>query len=842
MNQKKRKLGKCAAVLLSAVLLLMSACGGTNEKGSGAQGKGENVSEELVPEYVYAADYIPLEEEQSYYNSQIVGGNLYNITYTSDETGDRVFLAKTEIQDGKMGETEEILSFDQESSPDDYYIADNGEIFLVVSRYPRNFYDVVTEGGSEDGEVSEDAGSEDGVSGDDVSGEGAEDSEPGDDVSGEGGEVFLPEEETPAESYDGSEDTTKYFLRRYSADGELLYETDLKDLAEEQDYFYVRNIAADGQGRVYLCLEDGIVLYDENGAQKGKIELGNGISWVDSMGAGKDGKIYICYYKSSENSSGYALTELDFENKKLGATYENFRGGNNGALRRGTDKDFVVYDQDGLYEYSLADQTMEKVLSWLDCDIDGSNVGTAAMDQDGKIIVLTRDWTAGSQQEIALLHKVKSEEVAQRETIVLGMLGSDSSVNSRVVEFNKTNDKYRITVKTYMDSYSWSETTYQDAITNFTNDLTSDNGPDILDISSLNLDLANYVRKGVIEDLTPYLEKSTVLDRSDFFERILEGATYDGTLAFIPSTFTLNTLAAKSSEVGDQPGWTLADLIAYSEAHPDAQLMEYANRESILQMMLMLNQNEYLDLSTGECRFDSPEFKELLTFANSFPEDFSMEDGRPTPLKIADGSLLLADASIYDFQEIQVVQAYFNEDVTFIGYPTKGDNNGCLMHPGDGYVINAKSGHKDGAWAFLESVLAKDITEDWSRFGFPSRKSLFEKLKEEVTKVEYVLDENGDPLLDENGEPIEQGSGGGMTWGSDDGENWSYTYHTTTPEEAAVVEELLQNAAFFSYSIDDELMKIISEGADAYFKGDKSVDEAVDVIQNRASLYVKENM
>ncbi len=834
MKKKTRKFGKCAAVLLSAALLLTSACGKTDEKGGGTPGKGESVAEELVPEYVYTADYIPLEEEQSYYDAQIVGGNLYNIRYSNDGTSDSTFLAKSAIQEDGLGESENVVSLEGGNSVDQYYVADNGEIFMVVSHRPEFYYETFEGDGSADGEDAQDPESEDGASGDDVSGEG--------DISEEGGEEFLPEEGQSGEFNDEGEDTAKYFLRRYSAGGELLYETDLADLAEGQDYFYVRNLAADGQGRAYLCLEDGIMLYDENGAQKGKVEFGNGISWVESMGTGKDGKLYVSYYKIGENGGGYVLNELDFENKKFGASFENFGSGNNGIFRSGKDKDFLVYDQDGLYEYSLADQASEKILSWLDCDIDGSNVGTAAVDPNGKIIVLTRDWSDDNRQEIALLHKVKSEEVAQRETIVLGMLGSDSSTNSRVVEFNKSSDKYRIIVKTYMDSNSWSETTYQDAITNFTNDLTSDNGPDILDISSLNLDLANYVRKGVVEDLTPYLDNSTVLDRSDFFERILEGATYDGTLAFIPSTFTLATLAAKASEVGDQPGWTLTDLIAYSEAHPDAELMEYANRESILRMMLMLNQNEYLDLSTGECRFNSPEFKELLTFANSFSEDFDFNDNRPTPMKIADGSLLLADASIYDFQEVQVVQAYFDGDVTFIGYPTKGDSNGCLLHPGNGYVINAKSGHKDGAWAFLESILARDITEDWNSFGFPSRKSLYEKLKERATKVEYVLDENGDPLLDENGDPIEMGSGGGMTWGGDDGEQWSYTYHTTTPEEAAVVEELLQNATFFSYSFDDELMTIISEGADAYFKGDKSVDEAVEVIQNRASLYVKENM
>ena len=39
--------------------------------------------------------------------------------------------------------------------------------------------------------------------------------------------------------------------------------------------------------------------------------------------------------------------------------------------------------------------------------------------------------------------------------------------------------------------------------------------PDILDLS--NLDVKELASKGVFEDMTPYLEKSSVLSKDDFF-------------------------------------------------------------------------------------------------------------------------------------------------------------------------------------------------------------------------------------------------------------------------------------------------------------------------------------
>ena len=101
-------------------------------------------------------------------------------------------------------------------------------------------------------------------------------------------------------------------------------------------------------------------------------------------------------------------------------------------------------------------------------------------------------------------------------------------------------------------------------------------------------------------------------------------------------------------------------------------------------------------------------------------------------------------------------------------------------------------------------------------------------------KAEYAKDENGEILLDENGEPIVLGMGG---FGYDD---WNYTYHPVTEEEVATLMKLIDIARPVP-SQNTEIMDIISEEAEAFYNGQKSVDDVAAQIQSRASMYVGEN-
>ena len=274
---------------------------------------------------------------------------------------------------------------------------------------------------------------------------------------------------------------------------------------------------------------------------------------------------------------------------------------------------------------------------------------------------------------------------------MIGMIYSNSNLSSKIVEFNKNNDKYRVTIKTYMDENNWSEKSFEDAIANLTNDILSGNSPDILDLGGL--DIENLANKGVLEDLAPFLEKSTVLNKNDFFESILKAATFHGKIVYIPSSFTLETIAAKSSLVGDKMGWTMEDVVRLKNQYPNSELIEYATKKDIMQIMLMMNKDSFIDEETGTCHFDSKEFKDLLVFANAFPKEYDYNEERPvTPYLLADNRLLLSMTSIYSFEEIQSTLSFFgDEDVTFIGFPTYNNDNGCLLNPSDQYGMSAQS-------------------------------------------------------------------------------------------------------------------------------------------------------
>ena len=249
---------------------------------------------------------------------------------------------------------------------------------------------------------------------------------------------------------------------------------------------------------------------------------------------------------------------------------------------------------------------------------------------------------------------------------------------------------------------------------------------------------------------------------------------------------------------------------------------------------MMYSQDSFIDWGSQSCNFNNQEFKDMLEFISRFPEEYEWkEDDLSEPSKIQKGYVLLSNASIYNFNEIQVYNAMFGGDINCIGFPTADGSAGSVIQPDAVYAISVKSGVKDAAWSFLEFYLDSPRTDIW---GFPTDKTKLEKMAAEAVKVEYVTDAEGKPLLDENGEPIAANGVSSMSY--QDG--WSYTYHQATQEEVDTVMGVIEEAKPAT-SVDTEIQNIILEEAAPFFKGQKTVDEVAGIIQNRVQTYVNEN-
>ncbi len=760
----KNKLVRCAGALaLSAMLVLPLSACGDTEA------SGDTVRKE----WVYVPEFITVEGENvSYYNMQLSGNDAYYSSWAWDEeTGQgQSNLCRYSITD-KQTETISLAWPDEGVSANinEFVIGADGAIYIVT-------YDSIP--------VSE------GV-------------------------------------YD-----SRQVLYKFDSQGTMVYSENLTEQFKKEldsDNIYLRTMTVDGQGRCYICLEDFVMLYNEQGAYQGKIalaDMSNG--WVSGMGRGKDGKVYINILGTgSDGGNGSTLTELDFDGKKLGASYEGFSGGGNSSLGPGIEKDFLIFDSSKVYEYDLQTQTKEELFDWLDSDIDGSSVSACGTLEDGRLAVVYQDWET-NDSGIALLTKKKSSEVEQKEIILIGSIYGDSELRSSAVKFNKSSDKYHISIREYMpDEYDDYNNALNDALTNLNNDITSKNGPDIIELYGVNV--SQLAAKGVFEDLAPYLEKSTVLNRSDLVEKALEAYTYEGVLVSIPNNFSIMTVAGSAKDLEGKKGWTVNDLIAYADANPGKALFDGVTKGQFMQYLMMYNESEFVDWTTGECKFDSEEFKSMLTFVNRFPDAYDWRsDEASTPTKIQNGEVLLDTVGLTGFNDIQIPIEEFEGQMTCIGFPTISGEGGHAIMTNQAYGITAKSGNKEGAWAFIESVLTQ---EDSGRYwnGFPVVKSKLDAMIAEATKVEYYVDENGNQVA----------IMGGGSIGYQDG--WSYEYHTTTQEEVDIIMELLENSRPINYNYGSQIVSIINEEADAFYKGQKSVDEVASVIQSRIKIYVGEN-
>lgn len=753
--------------------LLLAAAAAVTMTACGGKDQGDSRQEE-VREWAYVPEFITIDEENvSYYDMQLAGDKLYYVNWEWDEVNQtsKQSLCYYSLTDRKV-EVKELKWPEEEEnqSINRIVIAEDGSMYSYANIY------------------SEEKGEQ-------------------------------------------------QFLSRFDAQGNWQSSVELpsgENGGSDGVYLsYVQNMVLDGQGRLYLTGSgETVYLYDAEGNPAGSVSVGSGDIYIQQVCKGADGKAYVVYTSYDGNGSNTALAEIDFEGKKVGVVYNNFPGSIRYIAANG-EGSFLVSDESRVYEYNLDKQQKEVLFDWLDSDINGNYLQAFGMLQDGRVVAVIQDWEGGDSG-VALLTKKKASEVPQKENITIATISGAYELRSLAVKFNKSSDKYHVSVKEYIDYDNFNENSWSDAITSLNNDITSSNTPDIIDLSGLNV--KQLATKGVFEDLNGYLEQSGVLNRSDFLENILDAYTYDDKLISIPATFTLQTIMGHKSKIGDKEGWTLEEMIAYADANPEADLFDRMSKGNMLQYLMLMNEDEFVDWTEGECHFDTDTFKSLLQFVNRYPDEVDYDADTPvTPIRIQNGEVLLYSDGIYDFRTIQESLSIFNQDMICIGYPTVDGSSGHAFVGRSTYAITSKSDCKDGAWAFIESVLSRE-EESRYRNGFPTLKSKLDAMAADAVKIEYVLDENGEPYLDENGEPVVQGAGGGIGWG-----DWFYEYHNPTQEEVDIVMDVMKKAKPMVYNDNDEIMSIILEEAEPFFKGQKSVDEVTGIIQNRVNIYINEN-
>lgn len=630
-------------------------------------------------------------------------------------------------------------------------------------------------------------------------------------VAGDGGIYVL---DFAAE--DGSNSGMEMYLLAYDAQGQRRLTVNLWKEASIRSADIAP--AVDSQGRIYLPVDNRIVLFEADGSPAGEIPLEEKRRAV-SVGADISGRIYVGSMGSGDKDG--QLTEVDYDRKSLGESFENYPVGRQKELIPVPEGGFLINAAEGVFCYDPDTETARCLFSWLNCDISSQSIVAVSPGAEQDIqAVLYESGTA----ELACMTR-REVSPTEKTQLIIGTLGVWPELENSVTSYNRRSSQYHVTIRDYGSQYADTLRTWdEDAVTALNLDLVSAHDcPDLLVLANLNVE--GYARNGVFEDLGPWLEQSEVLRREDYIENILDNYTYGGQLVSVPHSVTLSTLSGNRQQVGETPGWTLDEMKECAMSYPDVELFAVTYNQFVLHMCMRLGKSAFLDLEQAQCRFDSEEFQELLRFAASYPDTpgqryIGHTDG------IVKGKVLLNELTINALQDIQLYEAMYGGEMTLIGYPTPdGEGSGCSFSSLNAYAMTSRSGNKEGAWEFLEYCLCEEV-----RDGLPTRRS---ELLEKASTVEYYRDSQGWLLLGLDGRPSPK-------YGEIEYDGWRYQYHDVTEEETDAVLYLLETARLSS-DLDNTLWNIILDEAVSCFQGQSTTENAASAIQSRISLYLQEN-
>lgn len=622
---------------------------------------------------------------------------------------------------------------------------------------------------------------------------------------------------------DNSEDL--YYLEQKTLDDETVFSVNLneipeiKQIEEQQGWLYMNGLFAEDDA-LYLVCGSSILKFDKNGNMVGNVIKQDTENVLDgaSVVRGRDGKYAAVNY----GDTGMKVYPVDLVNGTIGTGTELAGNSYGFSFYPGSGYDFFVSDNYAVYGYNLGDTTVTKLMSYVDSDIDVWQINNIIPISDTEFYGSysnASDWQDG----IAKFTKVDPKDVKDRQVITLAMASTDWTVKSRVIEFNKKNDTYRISL---MD-YSSETGEYEEGISKMNTDIVSGKVPDIILLDDT-MPVDSYISKGLFADLLPMIEKDEEIDIDDLMPNVVEAFSTDGKWYRLVPTYSIRTMAAKTADVGEERGWTVEEAMALWDSKPEGtEFIAGATRSEMLNMCMNFAGSQFVDYRTGKCDFNNEGFLNLLEFLKRFPAEISDDYYTDEYWSSYDslwrsGKVITQQTYLGDFRDFNYMEkGTFGEPITLIGFPS-ADRDGSVIMPTMQFAISAKSKNQDAAWQFLRYYLTEEYQDEAS--GFPLSMKVLEKRAEEAMERPYYLDENGNKEYYDDVIYI------------DDVE---VTIDPMTQEEVDRFMELLKTFKNVG-RYDDTLINIISEEAEPYFNGQKNAGEVAKIIQERAQIYLQE--
>lgn len=409
-----------------------------------------------------------------------------------------------------------------------------------------------------------------------------------------------------------------------------------------------------------------------------------------------------------------------------------------------------------------------------------------------------------------------------RIVLTLGTVSNSHDLKKQVEAYNQTHPEYLIEIKTYGDLSAAGT----DAVNMIQMEIAAGEGPDIIDFGYLYSPIA--MGKGIVEDLSVYMNADEDFHDEDYFMNVIDAFSGNEKTYVISPQFSIRSFAGRKEDLGDAISWNMQEIMSYFEGNEqDRILFPGDSRKEVFGFLCMGSMGNFVNWTDGTCSFNDGAFKEVLLFANQFPDQRIYDEDYSVLQQFQSGKALLYPVAITDVYETAKVRTIFGDaPVNYIGYPMNGSNGNIVRMGNIVLGINKNSSHKEAAWEFIKSFLKEEYQSNIEG-GLPLLKRELEVRLEKACEIEYEEDASGrkvekvkDRIIFEGEDPID--------------------IICINQQDAATLLEIVENADTANVT-DSDLYSLILEEVNGYFEDDREIDSVIEIIQNRASIYVSEN-
>ncbi len=659
-------------------------------------------------------------------------------------------------------------------------------------------------------------------------------------------------------------------IYKVSSDGgnaEMIHES------TKGEYEYIEKLGVGADGVIYALINTGenykMCKYDENGES----EVGDATSFMDAEGGSADAFVvdkegnFIFQYAESLKVADSSLNEKsscnsenmiesigldsngdvvvatieyseDYESNEISARKVDVNTGKlsdkhkmdtstlsweNQLIKGDGGYDFFFMTGSALYGYNFDGDKTTKVADFNASSINGSYIHLCWMDGIKTFYVseydpTTYDYIPGVKK----FNKVDPSDYENKKVLTLVTIYGSANLTQAAIDYNNSQTENMVQVIDYTDS--------SDPEGKFSADIAAGVKPDFLDVTPgvSDISINQYISKGMLEDLTPYIEEDEDVSASDILPTVYEAMKIDGKVYFVsPSTY-IHTLVGKSSEIGSEYGWSYGEFKDYITSKPEGtRLFDSSNKMDNLSSFYGPICSDFIDWKKGECHFDSQEFKDLLEVCNiGSNEEMDWENTSSREEGIAKGEQLFVQGSL-TAEDVSWDNQVFENDASYKGFPSM-DQSGGRFEFSNAIAMTSDCSDKEAAWDFMKYLISEEYQGKYLQnlYAVPTRSDVFEEYLNCLTATKDGTDKYGNKIKVRNN--------------SVDFDGVSIKIKPLTNEEIDTYKKMIENSKGI-WEPDKKVLDIVKEEAAAYFAGDKSVDDVCKVIQDRVTTYVNES-